>query len=109
MNGRTLATAAMSDRLHLCDTYREQHHGDGKGDGGQHSQTDDQQDDIGLVDLGVGVQQLGLHVDCITKTKEKGPFRPEAQPAPTQHATYFKRVTLGSRAVYKNSCKCYLN
>ena len=71
-NDWTLATAAMSDgRQPPHDTYREQHHGDGEGDGGQHSQTDDQQDDIGLVDLGVGVQQLGLHMDCVTKKKKR--------------------------------------
>ena len=105
-NGWTLATAAMSDgRQPPHDTYREQHHGDGEGDGGQHSQTDDQQDDIGLVDLGVGVQQLGLHMDCVTKKKKKKKrrlFRPDAQPAPTQRVTYLKRITSGSSAVYKD-------
>lgn len=46
------------------DTYREEHHGDGEGDGGQHSQAHDEQEHISLVDLGVGVQQLGLHMHC---------------------------------------------
>lgn len=46
------------------DTYREEHHGDGEGDGGQHSQAHDEQEHVSLVDLGVGVQQLGLHMHC---------------------------------------------
>lgn len=53
------------DRRDLFATYREQHHGDGEGDGGQHGQPDDQQEHVGLVNLGVGVQQLGLHVHCV--------------------------------------------
>lgn len=37
--------------MRLPDTYREEHHGNGEGDGGQHGQADDQQDHIVLVDL----------------------------------------------------------
>lgn len=48
----------------LWETYGEKHHGDGEGDGGQHGQAHDEQEHVGLVDLGVGVQQLGLHVNC---------------------------------------------
>lgn len=66
-------------------TYREKHHRDGEGDSGQHSQTDDQQDHIGLVDLGVGVQQLRLHMHCIER--QQRPFRPEAHTA-HKHVTY---------------------
>lgn len=46
-------------------TNREKHHGDGESDGSQHCQADDQQQHIILVDLGVGVQQLRLHVHCV--------------------------------------------
>lgn len=46
------------------DTYREKHHGHGEGDGGQHGQSHDEQEHVGLVHLGVGVQQLGLNVNC---------------------------------------------
>lgn len=56
--------------LDLFDTHGEKHHRDGEGDSGQHGQTDDQQDHIRLVELGVGVQQLRLHVNCVEKTAE---------------------------------------
>lgn len=48
-------------------TYGEKHHRDGEGDGGQHGQANDEQEYVSLVDLGVGVQQLGLHVNCREK------------------------------------------
>lgn len=75
----TLVAVTIYGRLHLFDTYGEKHHGDGEGDGGQHSQTDDQQDHIRLIDLGVGVQQLRLHVHCVER--QQRPFRPEAHTA----------------------------
>lgn len=76
-----LAPVIIQDWLSNFDAYREEHHGDGEGHGGQHGQADDQQDHIGLVDLGVGVQQLGLHMHCMEE--QRRPFRPEA--ADQQH------------------------
>lgn len=61
VNGGRAATPRSSSDF---ATYREKHHGDGEGDGGQHGQADDQQDHVGLEYLGVGVQHLGLHVYC---------------------------------------------
>lgn len=43
-------------------TYREEDNRDSKGDGGQHGQTDNQQEHIKLVHFGVGMQQLISHV-----------------------------------------------
>lgn len=51
-------------KIYFAATYGEKHHGDGEGDGGQHGQSDDQQNHVGLEHLGVGVQHLGLHVCC---------------------------------------------
>lgn len=48
----------------VLNTYREKHHRDGEGDGGQHGQAHNEKEHVGLVDLGVGVQQLGLHMNC---------------------------------------------
>lgn len=61
-------------------SYRKKHHRDGEGDSGQYGHANDQQEDIRLVHLGVGVQKLGLHVRCI-ETQQKA-FSPEAHPAP---------------------------
>lgn len=49
------------------DTHREEHHRDSEGDSSQHSQSDNQQEHIKLVDLGVGVQQLRLHVNWVKR------------------------------------------
>lgn len=51
-------------KSHCCYTYREKHNWNSQGHGGQDSQADDQQDHVPLVHLGVGVQQLRLHVLC---------------------------------------------
>ena len=50
--------------IRLC-TYREQHDGDSQSDGGEDSQTDQQQHGVELVNLGEGVEQLCLHVVCV--------------------------------------------
>lgn len=60
----TLLPMVFHRLLPIWDTYGEKHHRDGEGDGGQHGQAHDEQEHVGLVDLGVGVQQLGLHVNC---------------------------------------------
>lgn len=52
------------DFFPVLNTYREKHHRDGEGDGSQHGQAHNEQEHVGLVDLGVGVQQLGLHMNC---------------------------------------------
>lgn len=44
-------------------THREEHHGDGEGDGGENSQSHDEQNHIKLVNFGVSVEQLGLNVN----------------------------------------------
>lgn len=45
-------------------THRKQHDGDGQSDGGQNSQSDEQQQGVKLINLGEGVEQLRLHVVC---------------------------------------------
>lgn len=45
-------------------TYREENHRDCECDSSQDSQTDNQQENIILVDLRIGVEQLRFHMDC---------------------------------------------
>ena len=48
-------------------TYREKHNGDGQRHSSQNGQADNEQDHVRLVHLGVGVQQLRLHMHCKIK------------------------------------------
>ena len=57
--------------MSLWATHREQHHGDGERDGGQHGQAHDQQDDVSLVHLGVSMQQLRLHAHYTGQEERK--------------------------------------
>lgn len=75
MTHSILQTKIVRSELDFFDTYREEHHRNSEGDGSQHSQADDQQDHIKLVEFGVGVQQLGLHMHC--KERQQRPFRAE--------------------------------
>lgn len=49
----------------VCCTYREQYDGDSQSDGGENSQTDEQQQGVKFIDLGEGVKQFCFYVACV--------------------------------------------
>lgn len=53
----------------VCCTHWEEHDGDSQSDGGEDSQAHEQQHGVELVNLGKGVEQLGLHVVCRRETR----------------------------------------
>lgn len=61
---KTKQQAAIEVRERAWRTHGKKHDGHGQRDGGQDSQTHQQQQGVKLVDLGEGVEQLSFHSTC---------------------------------------------